>query len=205
MIEGQLIKTYIKPWTDGRSGKEVKLYSFKIKEYPDEFFRTGQKNPGVKEGSVIRFEADDKNNVRPEDIEIVSTGPQPTAAHTASSHAAETSQHGSLTKDGYWDRKEAGDTARQHAITYQAARKDAIELCGYLASHNALVLPTATKDRYTAFIGAVDYFTMRFSKDTERLQPLQEESEDAPSQPAKKRGRPAKAAEEDTTGELDLG
>lgn len=197
MVEGKLSRTFTKPWT-APDGRKLILHSFKLEEFSDEFFRTGTKALGIKEGTIIRFTPDEKGNVKPENVEIVQVNPKP--AEQAAPAAKAAAAPASLTKESYWDRKEAGDVERQKAITYQAARKDALELVALALGSNALPLPEDNTERLGVLTAAVDAYTLRFVEDTSRLSPPEKSEPPAAAKP--KRGRPKKAPEGE---EVDLG
>lgn len=198
MVEGKLVRTFTKPWT-APDGRKLILNSFKLEEFPDEYFRTGTKALGIKEGTIIRFTPDEKNSVKPENVEIVTVNP-PVAAPAAPATKPTPAAQG-LSKDTYWDRKEQGDEARQKAITYQAARKDALELAGLAVSSGAIALPEDNTLRLGVLTAAVDAYTLRFVEDTHRLAPPAKDEAPVVKQ-AKPRGRPKKTPEGE---EVDLG
>lgn len=202
-VEGKLSRTFTKPWT-APDGRKLILNSFKLEEFPDEFFRTGTKALGIKEGTIIRFTPDEKNSVKPENVEIVQVNPPAAspAAPAAKTTSAAQPPSPALNKESYWDRKEQGDEARQKAITYQAARKDALELVALAVSSGALSLPDDHTDRLGVITAAVDAYTLRFVEDTHRLAPPAKDEAPVVKQ-SKPRGRPRKPSE--TQEAPDLG
>ena len=179
--QGQLNRTFIKVW------KGISLHSFTLAGV-DGFFKTGRTPAPVKEGSFVEFEADDKNQVEPASIKVV---PAPEAPIKAPELPPSTSAPAT---PSYWENRQKGDMDRQKAITYQAARKDAISVAELCAS--------ATGGDLEVVLGLIDDLTMRFAEDTERLRP------EVPGfRPKKTKAGKAKATEAptDKQQELNLG
>lgn len=203
MVEGKLSRTFTKPWT-AQDGRKLILHSFKLEEFPDEFFRTGTKALNIKEGSVISFEPDDKNNVKPENVTLISASPVPAAqAPQAQTAAKATSSSGGMNRETYWDEKAKADEDRQKSITYQSSRNAAIETVKALVAVSGLALPTETQAREAVLLAAIDSYTERFLEDTARLAPPKNTTPVAET--PKKRGRPAKAKSEEPADEAYLG
>lgn len=143
--QGKLSRTYTKVWNG------VTLYSFTLYGV-DIYFRTGREPLAIKEGSFIEFEADGQD-VKPSAVKLI-TEPQVSTEPPAMP---------SPPTSTYWENRQKGDSDRQKAITYQAARKDAIAVTGLCAS--------ATGGDLDVVLGLIDDLTVRFAEDTERLHP----------------------------------
>lgn len=176
--QGKLNRTYSTPW------KNLTLHSFTL-DGIDMYFRTGRGPINVKEGSFIEFEADGQN-VDTATVKLVAEPQAPTEAPPVPAPSTSSSP-------SYWETRQKGDTDRQKAITYQAARKDAISVAELCAS--------MTGGDLDVVLGLIDDLTMRFAADTERLHP------EVPGVRPKKAKTKAKTAPipAENQGELNLG
>lgn len=133
MTKGQARNISAKPF-DGRNGP-VTLYSFQL-EGDRRYFRTGTAQPPFANGDFIEFDAVEKNGnftVTMDTInkiaqQEVQQAPKPTGSPTAGTGGGYNPQKDYAEKDGYWQRKEAGDAVRDARINFSASQRDAITL-----------------------------------------------------------------------------
>lgn len=132
MVKGQARNISAKPF-DGRNGP-VTLYSFQL-EGDRRYFRTGTDQPPMANGEFVEFDAEEKNgnfNVRVSSIkkieqQEVQQAPKPSApAGSAATSNGSAYATPSNSKDGYWERKEAGDAVRDARINFSASQRDAV-------------------------------------------------------------------------------
>lgn len=128
MFSGVVSKVNTNNW----QGKT--LHSFKINT-ADGYFNTGTVNPGVQEGESVKFDAKPGKREGNYDVKVSSIV-RSTDAPVAPEQYAMTSQSPTgakrsaavMTKDGYWEAREARDLVTQKRIEIQAARNAAIAL-----------------------------------------------------------------------------
>lgn len=123
-------------------------------------YGTYKTEPNVQEGDNVEFLASQNGrywNADTRSITKISGGP-PSAARQQPQAAPKT-------------RAWVPDADRQNAISYQAARKDALELVGMLISSGNIDLGKSTKvgAKMEAIEQYVDKYTMRFFEDTKNL------------------------------------
>lgn len=179
LYEGYLDRIFSKPY----QGKM--LYSFKIRDN-DTYFRLGEKQLKCKEGSKIKFEANEKNGVNPDDVVVEAVTSQTEQAPRATTN-----------KESYWDAKEARDIETGKIIQYQAARNSAISVADLILKNDGLALPSDTPKKYQVIMDLVNSLTVRFFDEAQERKP-QETAGGA------KRGRKSKASEAEDDG-VDLG
>jgi hypothetical protein len=148
-VTGVLGKIFGKPY----NGKT--LYSLKL-ENDSKWYGLGTKNPDIAPGSIVEFEA--KTNPKGfTDVLtptlVVVRGPQQTVstgstvAQVASNGHNGSGRNGFLSKDSYWDRKEARDLKQDELREIGATRNTAIEWIKLLLDKEAIKLPTKIADK----------------------------------------------------------
>lgn len=128
--KGVVTKTNAKRW-EGRNGV-IFLQSFQI-DSSNLWFRTGTESI-VEEGWTVSFEADGKNNVDKDSLQVVSkSAPAP----------AKSSGGG---KDGYWEEKQKHDReVVEPRITFASSQRDAIELVTAALANDCLSFGNTAK------------------------------------------------------------
>lgn len=164
-----------KEWDDRRSGETIMLYSFKL-EGDDDYYRTGQTKPEFEEGQSVAFEADNKNNVDLDTLEVLETAvkkaPKATGRSSAGGSFRKAASGSAGGRDEYWAKKEERDLekdARYQKVdiprmTFCTAQDAAVELVTVALEHDCLPkIGTAAKTaRLSALLAYVDEITDRF-------------------------------------------
>jgi hypothetical protein len=148
--EGVVRSTLERPW------KGKKLYSFFL-DGVEGLFKMGEKRPTFKEGSYVKFTADDKLQVMGE-VEAQNRAP-------VEAKAATTQQVQKVEKatSAYEDK----DAKRQKSIHYQSARNAAIEVIRLALEHGAISLGTKKGQMLDNLLGYVNEVTNRYFVDNE--------------------------------------
>lgn len=116
-VVGTVREVTERPWSDQETGRSVTLYSFML-EGDRTFYRTGTTPPPVAVGQSVQFVADGQK-VDLKSVEQVTgtagpVAPAPTPGHqTAATTVAVNGASSGLSREGYWDRKDARDIARE--------------------------------------------------------------------------------------------
>lgn len=128
-ITGTVSKVAVNDW--GKS----KLHSFQLEEYPNEWFRTGEKELGFKEGETIKFEKVGAK-IDPEKVTKIKateiTPPSQTRPEVKSQTAP---------RQNYWDKKAEFEAKMQPVWDWGRARSDAAVVLGAAISSGALTFP----------------------------------------------------------------
>lgn len=149
-------------------------------------YGTFKDEPKCKVGDYVSFEAEQKGeywNAKARTIEpAVAPATSQSQAPSASPPSAPSS--GSAQSKSTW----VPDSDRQNSITYQSARKDALELTGYLLNKDLIDLGTKSKkaDAINIVELFVDRFTERFYEDTKALKPATSRASAAVGAPIEK-------------------
>ena len=176
MVKGQVKEISQRPWND------VVLYSFSLTN-DRTYYNTGSKKPGVKVGDYIEFEpfknAKGYWNVKPEDIKSMPT-PTEVSAPAAVTMTGRATM--GMTKDDYWNRKEARDLENDRQRNIGASRNTAISLVDILLRHETLKLPKTAAEKADAIYGYVEHYAGKL-RGVEV--PTGEIAAEAPAAPAK--------------------
>lgn len=153
-----LIKGYVEE-VSGNEKNGVTYWRIKVDNVR---YGTGSKQPKCKQGDYIQFEATQNGQYWNADFKTIAKADPPASQQAATNAALAPS-----TKP--W----VPDAQRQDTISYQAARKDALEVVALLVSAGALEFGAKAKanDKYEIINAAVDRFTTRYFNDTKRLAP----------------------------------
>jgi len=146
--------------------KEVKgrtYWSFKL-DNDENWYRTGTFQPKCKKGEYVSFEFETNQYGNQVDSRTIVIKEEVGAAKQTPSKAAKATS-GGLTKDGYWENKEAKDESRQNVISYQAAHNTAATICAAAVANDALPLPSKKSDKFDAFVEAVRVLALELYTD----------------------------------------
>lgn len=159
---------YVSP---GKEFRGSTLYSFKL-DGDDTWYGCGESKPGFSAGDMVMFDCNTMNGrttVMMESIKM-KKGEAPVAAPKPAGKAWGGKKDPA--KDQYWTDREAKDDARQKAITYQAARKDALTFLEMAVQAEGVKLPAASNKKYDALMAMVDELTLKFYHDTQNMDSL---------------------------------
>lgn len=154
-VVGTLKEVSTKNWYDPKAGREIQLQSFKINE-SNKWYRTGTTPVTLPVGSLITFDADDKNRVGPfknPRVELAPQGAAPSAPAPAA--AAASSGGGGVTRDDYWKNREERDLAKEKKyqeediprMTFSSAQDRAVALVAAALQHDALSFGNMAKGK----------------------------------------------------------
>ena len=154
--------------TRARSGSI--LWSFKLQEDEDTFFRCGTFNPKVRKGDYIKFNftEDPKWGIQADtrsiailkaavDEDVVDT---PAAAERTTSPAKQAPNKAPKedwnARAKYWDNKEQADVERQQMISFQAAVNTAVSIVDAAVKNEFITIAGRKGDvKYDAFVAMV--------------------------------------------------
>lgn len=138
MYSGVVRKVNANPW----QGKT--LYSFKIGN-EDGYFNTGPVHPGIVEGDAITFNAKLSKREGNFDVDVKSIVKTTESQVTPEQYAMTKQPVGGarraaqpMTKDNYWENREANDRNVQKVIQIQAARNAAIAVLAATTNHGGV-------------------------------------------------------------------
>lgn len=130
------------------------VYAIKL-ESDDNWYNTGFKSPGVKEGDEVTFRATEGQygwEVDASSIEILEKAKQAAAGNVQKA----------MSKDDYWKSREERDLVTQKVIQLQAARNAAIATCSAALAGGVLALPKTANKQLDAFVAAIDKLTGKY-------------------------------------------
>lgn len=153
------------------------LYSFRLKT-EDKWFNCDVQDPKLSVGDHIEFEYSDKNGKAQVNVPSIRRLPGTAEVHQGTSSGAlgatataERPKSEYQLKEEYWRAKEARDIANENhrkanevRIQYQAARKDAVQVVGFLVANDKLKLPE--KNAVDAILGKITDLTERYARET---------------------------------------
>lgn len=132
----------------------------------------GKKKPQVDQGQFVTFAADKNDRgYWNADIKTLIVADRQSASSTRAPAPT-----GGLTKDQYWENREARDIETQKRIQYQSSRNAAIEFVRLLLDKDALKVPATVAKKADAILEAVNYYTTMFNDNTEVQGPTTETS-----------------------------
>ena len=148
----------------------------------------GKYAPKAKVGDTVTFGVvyrGEYANVDTKNIQIVANGngTAPPDAGTPTKQFAPKGA-GGMSKDDYWDRKEAKDEARQVIISKQSALNSAPQFVSLMVSTGALPAPTKAKDATSILEGAVKHYRDLFYLDATGVAMTSENAGTAAPEPA---------------------
>jgi len=108
------------------------------------------KNIDLKSVEVV--DASENSNMQPKPQEKKASGPEPTFVSTTTS----------LTRDGYWSKKEEEDKFRSKEIRYEACLTRAIAMVDLLVTSGALSLGANAKKKVEIVENTVEAYTHKF-------------------------------------------
>lgn len=145
--EGQLVNKTARDWNG------TMLYSFQLKGQ-NIWFRTGQKELNLDEGTFIKFEANPTNKQVNLDSMALSDSTSAEAPTTDSPAGASGQARGSSDRESYWQNRERLDSVR-------SARADATRLVVAALEHDQLPHPSnvAKGKRLDLLVGYIKELT----------------------------------------------
>lgn len=160
------------------------LHSFKL--FGDKHFSgSGTMNPNVNKGDYISYEAEVLANGNLKvDVASIEKGSKEAVVTKGAVHGATAQIMGkvSLSKDEYWNNKEARDVEVQKTIQLQASRNAAIALSSAILQAGAV--PGYEKarpaDKMDIITGLVDHLTERFQGQISESKNVSKSIEDVP-------------------------
>jgi hypothetical protein len=153
-MKGKLEKVIAKKLSNGF------IHSVKI---DDVWYGAGFKRPAAQEGEYVEFEwyTNDKGYATIKG-EITVINRPATAAQQAPARQAPGGVGGAVTKDQYWENKEARDVNIQKGIQFQAARNAAINVADVLLKNDCLSLGQAKAKKTDILLAFIDELTVKY-------------------------------------------
>lgn len=151
-MKGKLEKVIAKKLSNGF------IHSVKI---DDVWYGAGFKRPAAQEGEYVEFEwyTNDKGYATIKG-EITVIKQQQSEARAPVRQAPGSA--GGLTKDQYWENKEARDVNIQKGIQFQAARNAAINVADVLLKNDCLSLGQAKAKKTDILLAFIDELTVKY-------------------------------------------